>query len=357
MLLAALSSLQAAWASDFRQWDDFVRLHITPEGAVVDHAKEGDVTTSEGQSYALFLSLATGDQEGFKRILDYTLEKLAGGTFENSLPAWKYADGRIADSNNATDSDLWIAYSLLEAGRIWNKPEYTALAHQLMNTLKNTVFYRHQYLGTLILPGRNGFVDSTGTVTLNPSYYPPFLMQRLSTEDPDFAQAYQATMAAVIKGSGAGFAGDWIHYTAKGELETRADDTGSWDATRVYLWIGITSEADPVRRILISVYSRIQKEVEFSFRAVDRSSLFTGGMTGDGGEAFKAPFSVLLQGRAALLMRTSTSKTVFDKSQYYAHILTVFAEGYLDSIYRFDSRGRLMVPDHRLRNSSNETAQ
>ncbi len=35
-----------AMAAEFREWDSFRDLHVTPEGAVADHRAEGDVITS-----------------------------------------------------------------------------------------------------------------------------------------------------------------------------------------------------------------------------------------------------------------------------------------------------------------------
>ena len=45
----------------------------------------------------------------------------------------------ILDTNNAADSDMWIAYALLEAGRLWNRPDYVTKAHAMMALLKKDV--------------------------------------------------------------------------------------------------------------------------------------------------------------------------------------------------------------------------
>ena len=62
-------------------------------------------------------------------------------------PAWwwgipdgkKDGQGKILDTNNATDSDMWIAYCLLEASRIWNEPAYETKAKAYMAKLKELV--------------------------------------------------------------------------------------------------------------------------------------------------------------------------------------------------------------------------
>jgi endoglucanase len=30
----------------------------------------------------------------------------------------------VIDTNSASDADIWIAWSLLEAGRLWKHPDY-----------------------------------------------------------------------------------------------------------------------------------------------------------------------------------------------------------------------------------------
>ncbi len=348
-LLLPLLLLPSAGAQEFREWDSFRDLHVTTEGAVADHRAEGDVITSESQAYAMFFALAAHEPEVFRRILEFTAARLAGGSLEERLPAWKYQNGEIQDPNNATDADLFISYSLLEAGRLWNRPEYTALGRAVLRNIMAAAVYRHPVLGPLILPGRQGFVAKDGTVTLNPSYYPPFVIARLSLEDPEFARAGSNTLAQVIRGSGAGFAPDWMHFTARGELLTLPDDRGGWDATRVYLWLGLTSDSDPVKKLMLPAYRNISVMAGSTLKAPDSNDFYQGVMSGDGGPAFQAPLGVMDQDRGAALFRTLTAARVFDRGEYYGHALTVFAEGYHRNIIRFDRRGRLMDPGARLK--------
>ncbi len=46
----------------------------------------------------------------------------------------KAPDGqwRLLDSGSAADSDCWIAYDLLEAGRLWKSDGYTQLGRKLL---------------------------------------------------------------------------------------------------------------------------------------------------------------------------------------------------------------------------------
>ena len=176
------SSAMAAWPV----WDEF-RNDALDNGRVVDKSDDRKVTTSEGQSYAMFFALVTNDQVTFDGLAAWTADNLSGGDLTKTLPAWLWGRGRgdkwgILDTNNATDSDLWIAYDLLEAARLWNEPAYEEKARAMMEGLKRDV-RDIPNLGKVLLPGGSGF-DHPTHVTLNPSYYPVFILRRLALVDP-----------------------------------------------------------------------------------------------------------------------------------------------------------------------------
>jgi endoglucanase len=101
--------------------DHFRQHYISEEGRVIDPA-DGRHHHLEGQSYALFFALVNDDRETFARLLDWTERQLARGDLRlPAILALGQAAGRqpgVLDANSASDSDLWIAYSLLEAGRL-----------------------------------------------------------------------------------------------------------------------------------------------------------------------------------------------------------------------------------------------
>src|SRR5262249_3814760 len=94
-------------------WNAYVTHFISDDGRVIDPAA-GAITTSEGQSYALFFALVANDRPLFLRLLAWTRDNLAGGRLGERLPAYKWGRRRdgawgVLDSNSAADSDLWIA--------------------------------------------------------------------------------------------------------------------------------------------------------------------------------------------------------------------------------------------------------
>ena len=63
------SSVYAAWP----MWDDFKAVGMEG-GRVVDYSDARAVTTSEGQSYAMFFALVDNDRETFEDMLAYTAQ-------------------------------------------------------------------------------------------------------------------------------------------------------------------------------------------------------------------------------------------------------------------------------------------
>ena len=117
LLACLISAVFAAPAGAWELWDQFKATNLTPEGRVVDYSEAKLITTSEGQSYGMFFALVANDKKAFDEMFAWTEKNLG----ENQ-PAWLWGipdgkpngTGKILDTNNATDSDMWIAYCLIE---------------------------------------------------------------------------------------------------------------------------------------------------------------------------------------------------------------------------------------------------
>src|SRR5215470_13512866 len=112
-------------------WKSYAAKFMDDQIRVIDH-DAGDRTTSEGQAYAMFFALVANDRARFDKLLRWTEQNLASGDLSAHLPAWAWGSRPgnhwgIIDGNSAADADVWIAYTLLEAGRAWNEPRYTRL--------------------------------------------------------------------------------------------------------------------------------------------------------------------------------------------------------------------------------------
>src|SRR5690606_37902755 len=156
-------------------WQDWMRAKaqlISPEGRVIDASDPRQITTSEGQSYALFMALVDNDPRLFRTLLQWTQTHLAQGDLNRHLPAWLWGRTEaggwgVLDDNPASDSDLWIAYTLLEAGRLWNEYGYTLMGTRMLTSIANAEIADLPGMGPMLLPAPKGYVHE-GRWRLNP---------------------------------------------------------------------------------------------------------------------------------------------------------------------------------------------
>ncbi len=295
-------------------WNAYADRFIDEQGRVIDH-NAGDRTTSEGQSYAMFFALADNDRARFDRLLDWTQKNLAGGSLSAHLPGWLWGrtqagEWKLLDAGSAADADCWMAYTLVEAGRLWNNQAYASQGRQMMNLIAKQEVANLPGFGVMLTPGTTTQFMHGQTWTLNPSYVPLFLFERFDAIDP---QGPWGAIALNIprllrEGSRRGFAMDWVNYRnddgftpapnpepevvsapapsaaapssaaagagpapssepAKPTAPVPAARTqaqgappaaasripmGSYDAIRVYLWSGMTNPADGARAELMA---------------------------------------------------------------------------------------------------------
>ncbi len=152
-----------------RDWAAFRQRTITPDGRVVDTGN-GGVSHSEGQGWGLMAAQAANDPQTFARLLAWTTQTLqCRGS--DSLHAWRFRPGApepVADLNNATDGDLFIAAALARAAARWNREDYAAQASRIARDILGLV--RVAGGRTVLLPGAAGF-EKADSFVVNPSYY------------------------------------------------------------------------------------------------------------------------------------------------------------------------------------------
>jgi endoglucanase len=104
------------------------------------------------------------------------------------LYGWKWGkrdDGTwgMIDNNNATDGDMWIAYSLILAYEMWGDLRFLDEAKTMIQALKEHTIYQYKDK-LLLLPSQYGFVKEDH-IKLNPSYTIPFIFDKFLEYDPD----------------------------------------------------------------------------------------------------------------------------------------------------------------------------
>ena len=361
---AATAPASTSAQCDWPAYRTFVEHFVQADGRVIDYSTPTQQTTSEGQSYGMFFALVANDRATFDRLLDWTRTNLAGNQFDAQnlrLPAWQWGrkpDGSfgVLDPNSASDSDLWIAYDLLQAGRLWRDTDYTKLGEALAAQIVSKEVTSLPGLGPMLLPGPQGF-QAGGVTRLNPSYLPLPVLRALAKAQPGGPwnkladNAYQLVKTT----SPQGFVPDWAAWRAgQFVVDPKNGDTGSYDAIRVYLWAGMTASADPLAKPWLAALGGMRNQVAQVGFPPEKVAATTGSVSGEGPLSYwgaLAPyFKALGDERGLGLARTHLAAldnpVAGHEPVYYDRVLGLFGTGFIDGRYRFDDAGRL-VPSWR----------
>lgn len=343
-------------------WQNFVTSAIH-NGRVIDISDKRLITTSEGQSYAMFFSLVAGDRALFDSLWQWTLNNLCAGDCGKKLPAWLWGrlpDTRnpqtrrieehwgIIDDNNAVDADLWIAYSLLEAARLWDVDDYRAQALPLLELVKARCVRTIGTLGSVCLPAQQGFLHEDGSVTLNPSYYPLQLLERFSQEDAAWQNITRSSLRVLLRSSPTGIVPDWARFSPRGLLLATDRSSGSWDAIRTYMWAGMLASDVPERAALLECFRNAYGFVNARKEPIGTANAPRLTVGSPGPDAFCAAFlSWYPQSTEAAVMRSLLESVPVNVQNYYKSMLTLFGRGFDDGCFAFDRHGHLLLATSR----------
>ncbi|MBP0599857.1 cellulase [Herbaspirillum sp. LeCh32-8] len=359
---AAAQSCPAGWP----QWEAFARRHVQADGRIVDFSVPEQQSTSESQSYGMFFALVADDRARFAAIWRWSRDNLGAGS--DKLPAWHWGRREggsfgVIDPNSAADADLWFAYALLEASRLWQMPEYLKAGMALLNQVKAQEVRTMGELGPMLLPGPYGFDIGRERWRLNPSYLPLPLLRRFAAVDPSGPWSAMAQGAAklITQSAPQGFAPDWVIYdAAKGfQPDSERSVLGSYDAIRVYLWAGVTDDGDALVAAIRNALAPMTRAIVNYAAPPENINSVTGAPQGRGPVGFSAAVLPWLKSTGAAEPLAAQEQLVRDKwtawsravphagaagdgeFNYYNSVLTLFGWGWLQGQYRFDAAGNL----------------
>jgi endo-1,4-beta-D-glucanase Y len=353
---------------DWPLWTLFRQHFVLESGRVLDPTTKVQQSTSEGQSYGMFFALVANDQAAFDKIWRWAVDNLGQGDLSKRLPAWHWGqseDGswKVLDENSASDADLWFAYTLLEAGRLWNRPDYTRSAQAMLVLVEAEEMITLPQFGLMLLPGKTGFSKGDDLWRLNPSYLPISLLRRLELEAPSGPWGALAANTAKMMAEVApkGLMPDWLAYraVADGKAEFTADPdkgpVGSYDAIRNYLWAGMTPMSDPLFQDVMQSLDGMVALTRERGAPPESVDTVSGAAKGEGPFGFSAallPYfkatnaSTLVDQqkvRVQTLLRQNLESQATPPS-YYDFVLSLFGLGWLDQYYVFRPDGTLSLP-------------
>jgi len=340
-------------------WQLLCDSSLSEDGRMIDRTQADQRSTSEGQSYALFFALVANDAERFARVLRWTQDNLAGGDMAARLPAWLWGrDGKggwsVLDPNPASDSDLWLAYALLEAARLWRMPDYQRIAMAMLAQVREREIADLDGLGPMLLPGPHGFV-ADGVTRVNPSYLPLPLLRRFAAVDRDGPWKALAgnTVALLQQSSPQGFAPDWAAWKNGAFVADPVNGAvGSYDAIRCYTWAGMTAPRDPLFKRQLQALSGPLQRLRSGAAMWEKIDTRSGAGQGEGNDGFRAallPY-LLAQGETALARQLQDSLPCAAQQRaatpvYYTQMLSLFGLGWAEGRWRFAADGQLQ-PRH-----------
>jgi endoglucanase len=336
-------------------WNGYASRFMDDQVRVIDR-DAGDRATSEAQAYGMFFALVANDRPRFDGLLGWTERNLASGDLQLHLPAWWWGRGSsgqwgVLDPNSASDADVWMAYTLLEAGQAWKASRYTSLGRALASRIAANETAELPNFGVVLLPGAKGFRQDE-RYRLNTSYLPLQLFVRLARLDPGGPWRQIADrIPALVRGSAPnGFVTDWLEFSEREGLKPSA--IGSYDAIRVYLWAGMLDPATPGRDDILQSLSGMTARLRTN--AVPPAKVSAAGRVTDpngpiGFSAALLPYlaalgETRLEGehmsrlRSAADTRTGLYGT---PARYYDQNLALFALGAMERRFWFDATGAL----------------
>lgn len=255
---ANTTRLFSSYALLHSSWEKYKQKFINQDGRVVDF-NQNQITTSEGQSYALLRSVWTDDKKTFDFVWGWTQKNLQR---TDGLFGWQWGkkpDGGYGilpngGNNPATDADEDIALALILASHRWHQQNYQDQAKKILTSVWNEETATASGKRYLIAgPWANG--DTS--IVINPSYFAPYewrifakvdiTHQWNSLIDPAYALLTTAGKQTLDKSNAVGLPPDWITLDKKtGVLSPPNQDdfttNYSFDAMRVPWRIAVDYE-------------------------------------------------------------------------------------------------------------------
>lgn len=335
-------------------WQQF-RSDYVSDGRVIDRSDSRLISTSEGQSYALFFALLANDKASFAQLLNWTETHLAGGDLSAQLPAWLWgqrpdSSWGVLDDNAASDADLWIAYTLMEAGRLWSNHRYASLGYLLASRIIREETAAIPGLGLSLLPAPKGFEVDGGQYRLNPSYVPLQLTSYMAARLPGskWSELNAASAILLDAASRSGWVADWV-LAGSGQLapDPKTGSRGSYDAIRNYLWAGMLPDANPAKSVLLGRMEKMASYVQAHGMPPRKIDTRKGTTDELGSFGFSAAVVPLLNAQGKVRLAEEQAKIARDGAaqvrtdRYYDTVLSLFGLGWYEKRYRFNSSGAL----------------
>lgn len=220
-------------------WSAYKKVFIE-DGRVID--PDAEITTSEGQSYAMLRAAFLDDKDTFESVWTWTRKNLRRK--DGKLFAWKWGKHcdesmGILDEHTASDADEDIALALIVAGSRWDEPALIKTAQNLLHDIWNIDVIEANGIAFM---GPGDWAKSMENPRLNPSYFAPYAYRIFAQVDHEhdwysLVNSSYSVLSILMDKSRLNLPPDWCELSrASGDIKLDWKDKEtdySYDAMRV----------------------------------------------------------------------------------------------------------------------------
>lgn len=224
-----------------QSWQAYKVHFIQADGRVIDPTAD-NITTSEGQSYAMLRAVWMDDRPAFDLSWQWTKNNLFNK--KDGLFSWKWGQRcdkswGVLDDQAASDADQDIALALILASKQWNRPDLMGASKQVLSSIWRSevaVIDHKPYLAA------GPWARDMSKPRLNPSYFAPYAYRVFAKvdRDHDWASMVDTSYDVLEQASSLSrleLPPDWCNIdpaTKKVELDPEDKESDySYDAMRV----------------------------------------------------------------------------------------------------------------------------
>lgn len=232
-------------------WRAYVSRFMQPNGRVVD-PRASDISTSEGQAYAMLRAVWMSDRGIFDLAYRWGRDNLNSGVRDDRLWAWKWgraASGKweVLDRAFATDADQDVALALILAYDTWRDERYLDDARAILTDLWR--------IATIKVDGQRYLLAGDTlcqgwTCRLNPSYCAPYayrIFAKLDRARPwrELVGSCYHLLQTTARLTATRLPPDWVLLDTENAqlyLSNEKDSSFSYDAFRVYWRVALDGQ-------------------------------------------------------------------------------------------------------------------
>lgn len=239
-------------------WEQYKATFIQADGRVIDY--NGNISTSEGQSYAMLRAFWLRDKATFDKTYKWAKDNLQIPRGDH-LFSWKWGQRSdqswgALDTTSATDADQDIALALLLAAKEWNDPAYKKDALPILKEIWDRLTVNAP-IGRVLLPG--DWPQKGRTYQINPSYFAPYAYRVFAEADNDhdwtvlIDSSYEILTRSIAQ-TETGLLPDWVEISMDNDnirlyqepMDARSDF--GYEAIRGYWRIGLDALMNPLEK-------------------------------------------------------------------------------------------------------------